>query len=472
MWERSKVSELSPGISPESHSFTYTYPPPYVALDRSSRGGFDIAEAAVWPDFSMYVHFPFCRMNCNFCSLHRQTAQNEDMVSSYLQALSQELRLFGDTGCVPPLRALYLGGGTPTMLSADELNQLLDGIAAALRLPYSTDVEVTIECAPEQGRDVHGWAAFFRTLTSRRQLPVTRASVGVEAWNDAVLSRMGRTAATVSAIQALVAAVNQEVATYNVDFLVGYPRGPEGPREEGRDIVSAVSALRAQGMRVPSVSIYQLWGVENIPISRTALHTLPPADDLLQELWTVQSALYDLGYIPGYGTAFVRGAEDLHRWTRHRYESFRHLGFGSGSYSFLPDGLVQRERDVARYRALLAQRSPHWGEVDRALNLVTRLSAVELEMRRIICGLRSGTPVPPPTATSAAELEELASKLNRLTDLGVLERRSEGLALSADSLLLTNAVSSYLHPGAMPRKPPAAWRAAPVSRRRGAHTSG
>lgn len=462
-----------PGISPESHSFTYTYPPPYVAWDRSSCGGFDIAETDAWQDFSMYVHFPFCRMNCNFCSLHRQTAHNESMVSGYLQSLRRELRLLGESRCVPPLQALYLGGGTPTMLSADELNELLDCIAAAAQIPSGADVEVTIECAPEAGRDAQGWYTLFRSLTSRRVLPVTRVSVGVEAWSDVVLARMGRTAATVSAVRALLGAIDESVATYNIDFLVGYPRGPEGPREEARDIVAAVRSLRDQKLRVPSVSIYQLWAVENIPISRASLHTLPPADDLLIELWTVQSALYDFGYMPGYGTAFVRGAEDLHRWTRHRYEAFRHLGFGSGSYSFLPDGLVQRERDLAGYRALLAQQSLDWGEVDRVLNLVTRLSAVDREMRRIICGLRSGTPVlPPPTTASDRELQELGSKLSRLEALEVLERRGEGLTLSADSLLLTNAVSSYLHPVTMPRKPPVARHAALVSRQRGARRSG
>lgn len=118
--------------------------------------GFDIAETDAWQDFSMYVHFPFCRMNCNFCSLHRQTAHNESMVSGYLQSLRRELRLLGESRCVPPLQALYLGGGTPTMLSADELNELLDCIAAAAQIPSGADVEVTIECAPEAGRDAQG----------------------------------------------------------------------------------------------------------------------------------------------------------------------------------------------------------------------------------------------------------------------------------------------------------------------------
>jgi len=401
----------------------------------------------------MYLHIPFCRINCNFCSLHRSLLRDDGELESYLSALLRELGEFGDhlgTLRSPRMSALYIGGGTPSVLRVEQLNRLLDRVAAFA--PRGVPVEATIECAPDAGRDAAYWASFLGALATRTRLPITRISVGVQAWRDHVLRRMGR-GSTKQAVIELLRAADGLLPSYNVDFILGYPREECTVAGQAVEILEAVHDLRELGFSLPSVSVYQLWDVEEIPVLRRRQHEMPSADAVIEALWTIQQGLYGMGYVPGAGTTFVRGEEHRHRWTVHRCREFRHLGFGSGSYSFLPGGFVQRGRDVDGYKRVLSAPHVSWTEIDDRLNTMFRLTAEDVEIRRIIVGLRSGAPVPlaETDAVESLRLGELRDKTRRLCRSGVLEERTGMIALSEDAFMLTNAVSAFLHPADVPR---------------------
>lgn len=132
----------------------------------------------------LYLHIPFCRKRCKFCYFRVYTDKNAHDVESYVSALSREIELvsrlpiMGDR----PFRFVYFGGGTPSFLSAKQLTSLVDRLRANINWDHAE--EVTFECEPG--------TLSQPKVNTLRELGVTRLSLGVENFSDAVLQENGR----------------------------------------------------------------------------------------------------------------------------------------------------------------------------------------------------------------------------------------------------------------------------------------
>ena len=126
---------------------------------------------------SAYVHIPFCTQICYYCDFSKVFIKNQP-VDSYLEHLLEEFRSYD----IQKLRTLYIGGGTPTALSAPQLEVLLDGLTKNLDL--SVLEELTIEANPGD-LDADKIAVL-------KQSPVNRVSLGVQTFDDKMLKKIGR----------------------------------------------------------------------------------------------------------------------------------------------------------------------------------------------------------------------------------------------------------------------------------------
>ena len=146
-----------------------------AALDRSPR-----------PDtpLGLYLHVPFCRKRCKFCYFRVYTDKNADEVETYLQALSREIDLYaGREGFGGrQFEFVYFGGGTPSFLSNAQLLRLIDRIND--KWTWDAAKEVTFECEPGTLKE--------SKLQTIKQIGVTRLSLGVEHFDDEILSNNGR----------------------------------------------------------------------------------------------------------------------------------------------------------------------------------------------------------------------------------------------------------------------------------------
>ncbi len=132
----------------------------------------------------LYLHIPFCRKRCKFCYFRVYTDKAAGDVERYVAALSREIELVSRLGVMGgrPFRFVYFGGGTPSFLSAKQLTSLVDRLRANIN--WDQAEEVTFECEPgtlSQGK-----------LATLKELGVTRLSLGVENFSDAVLEENGR----------------------------------------------------------------------------------------------------------------------------------------------------------------------------------------------------------------------------------------------------------------------------------------
>ena len=132
----------------------------------------------------LYLHIPFCRKRCKFCYFRVYTDKNSQDVEAYVAALSREIELVSRLPVMGgrPFRFVYFGGGTPSFLSGKQLTSLVDRLRANIN--WDKAEEVTFECEPG--------TLSQPKIQTLKELGITRLSLGVENFSDAVLEENGR----------------------------------------------------------------------------------------------------------------------------------------------------------------------------------------------------------------------------------------------------------------------------------------
>ena len=192
----------------------------------------------------LYIHIPFCKSRCLYCDFYSTTSL--DMRQRYVDAMCRELDLREKSG----VDTIYIGGGTPSQLSFEQLQQLLIYIYKVCDV--SPDAEVTMEVNPD---DVT--TSFAQVLP---QLPINRISMGAQTFNDSRLQFLRRrhTAAQVPlAVERLRQACIRNIS---VDLMYGFPN--ETLTEWDEDITSVLS------LQVEHLSAYALQYEEGTPLYR------------------------------------------------------------------------------------------------------------------------------------------------------------------------------------------------------------
>ncbi len=161
----------------------------------------------------LYLHIPFCRKRCKFCYFRVYTDKNASDVETYVSALSREIELVSRLEIMGgrPFRFVYFGGGTPSFLAAKQLTSLVDRLRANINWDHAE--EVTFECEPGTLSEPK-----IHTL---RELGVTRLSLGVENFGDAVLEENGRAHLSAEVYKAWEWIQAADFPNVNVDLISG-----------------------------------------------------------------------------------------------------------------------------------------------------------------------------------------------------------------------------------------------------------
>ncbi len=155
--------------------------------------------------FGVYVHIPFCASKCDYCAFATWT-DREHLVDSYLDALRTEILGAVDRG-LATADTVFVGGGTPTLVSGDALAEVLAAI------PVTDGAEITVECNPD---DVS-----LDLLRTYRDAGVNRVSLGVQSMSTHVLASLGRTHDQANVARAIQAIVDSGMPSFNLDLIYG-----------------------------------------------------------------------------------------------------------------------------------------------------------------------------------------------------------------------------------------------------------
>lgn len=283
----------------------------------------------------LYLHFPFCKKKCAYCDFTSYANCGEALVFSYLTALKREIRFAGERFPEARIDTVYLGGGTPSLMSAKDIAGVFGTLSASFQ--HYAPEEVSVEVNPESASD--------DVLSAFRDAGVNRVSMGVQSLSDDNLRSVGRVhdAATARAAAARIA---KKFDNFSLDIIVGLPYDtPQLVRDEVREV----------GGLAPHVSVYELTLEEGTPLAAAAEEGrvwLPDDDEIADYMETATDALAECGLERYEVSNFARrGFECRHNlgyWTREEY-----LGLGAGAHS-----LVKTARDGSPLAAEIRFASP------------------------------------------------------------------------------------------------------------------
>ncbi|MDX1456339.1 MAG: radical SAM family heme chaperone HemW, partial [Marinobacter sp.] len=189
---------------------------------------------------SLYVHVPWCVRKCPYCDFNSHALDADPPEADYLTAIVEDLRY--DLGLIQgrSIQTVFIGGGTPSLMSAAFYHQLFDALRQVV--PIAPDAEITLEANPgtvDQER-FHGF----------QQAGINRLSLGIQSFNRHQLKVLGRIHDDRAANQAIEAALNAGFDNFNLDLMHGLP--DQTPEEALADLESALS------WQPPHLSWYQL----------------------------------------------------------------------------------------------------------------------------------------------------------------------------------------------------------------------
>lgn len=363
----------------------------------------------------LYVHVPFCASRCRYCGFASGT--DRGLIGPYLEALGREaafrLPLFEG-----PFDTLHIGGGTPSVLSDDELAVLLDQVGEAARLePLS---EITLEANPDD-------------VTSSRaqrwhELGFHRVSLGVQSLDDARLDWLGRRHTARAALRAIVALREAGSENLGVDLIIGLPDQDE------RALEAEIAALRPFGLE--HVACYQLTAEPGTPIGESVRsgRVRLPDEDAQARLFEFADALltaegYDHYEVSNFGkTQGFRSRHNQKYWHHAPY-----LGLGPSAHSFWGRRRSWNVRTTADYLAALARP----GLPEEGFEV---LSADQLRLEAIALGLRTSDGIP----ALLIKPEIRAARVPRLQKTGLIMQRGDRLTPTLRGMLVADALAREL----------------------------
>lgn len=269
----------------------------------------------------LYVHVPFCVRKCPYCDFV-SAPYDGALAGQYMRALRQEIGMRADE-IDGPLEGVYVGGGTPTVLTADELERLfqtIDGVGG-----ISDGTEVTVEANPG--------TVDAEKFTALVPLGVNRLSIGVQSFDDSVLMALGRAHSADEARAAYIAAENAGYDNISLDLIFGVP---------GQTLESWRRTIRkAIDLGAAHLSAYELTLEEGTPLSRSVQggKTLMPGGELAGEMYELAEGLLTRA---GYGHYEVSNYALPGRECRHNMNYWRrgtYIGAGAAAHSF--DGRIR-----------------------------------------------------------------------------------------------------------------------------------
>ena len=377
----------------------------------------------IFPPLGLYIHVPFCRQRCHFCAFYVEI-HREGRTEDFVQSLTQEIRLSAQEYVAThrPIRSVYFGGGTPTVLATSQLLAILSELHMHFHL--ASDCEITVEAHPSMISQ--------QDLAQLLQAGITRMSFGAQSMEDGDLTRIGRPGAVHQTITAVAQARAAGFTNINLDVMYGLP----GQTLDGwrRTLAYCLS------LEPTHLSCYALTVEEETRLaSKVQLGQAPAPDEGLQIEMdnTAQQILDNAGYdryeVSNYAKPGYACRHNLLYWTNGEY-----LGLGPSAQSYLGEMRFGNLADLAAYnRALAESRFPTEARI--------RLSEKEQLRDAVIFGLRLIRGIPTDHLHQHATNYGLEAVTSRLFDERLIEKEGAYSRLSGRGRLFADTIAGQLY---------------------------
>ena len=337
------------------------------------------------PPLGLYVHLPWCVQKCPYCDFNSHALKGTLPEREYLNALLRDADTEAEAASGRPIETVFIGGGTPSLFSAEAIQNLLDGLGQ--RLHMAADAEITLEANPG--------TVEAQRFAGYRAAGVNRISMGVQSLNDAHLRRLGRIHGGAEAVAAIHSARAAGFERINVDLMHGLP--DQSPAQALEDVE------RILDLGIRHLSHYQLTLEPGTPF-----HNRPPAlpdEDALADIEAACAERIREHGLHRYEVSAwaVPGEECRHNLNYWAFGDY--LAIGAGAHGKLTD----RQGGIRRYSRLRFPRQYQAvAGTPQGLAECRRVEATERVLEYLMNALRltEGTPMDQALARTGLRRED------------------------------------------------------------------
>ena len=366
---------------------------------------------------SVYIHIPFCATKCYYCAFNTYTFHKEQ-AKAYLTALRTEMELYASE--TDPLQTVFIGGGTPSILSANALTQLFTDIHQHFQI--TSDTEITVECNPGTVDN--------EKLHVMKDNGVNRLSFGLQAMQDETLKQLGRIHTLAEFLESYRLAREGGFENINIDLIFALP---DQTMEMWHHTLNEVIALEPD-----HISAYNLVMEETTPFyewwQAGELH-LPSEDteaDMFQyTIETLTAHGYEHYEICNFARPKRAAKHNLVYWDNQPC-----IGLGTGAWGYVNGTRYSNIRGIAPYIAELSQRNKPIADTEHLTGHAEKAETLMLALRK-----REGISLNVYQNRFGEDIEvAFGHTLKKWLDLKLLERTTTHLRLTPRGLFLANEV--------------------------------
>jgi len=273
------------------------------------------------PPLSLYIHVPWCVRKCPYCDFNSHKSPDKLPEDTYIDAIIRDLEQEIPSVWGRTVQSIFIGGGTPSLFSAEAYDRLFSSIRALI--PLSPHAEITLEANP----------GTFEAQRSAdyRDLGINRLSIGIQSFNDQSLAALGRIHDSKQAIKAVETAHKVGFDNFNLDLMFGLPHQTE--KTARIDVTTAIA------LEPSHISYYQLT-LEPNTLFYQHPPTLPDEDPIIDWQIANQQRLAEAGYrqyeVSAYARKNKQSQHNLNYWHFGDY-----LGIGAGAHGKITDAAKQ-----------------------------------------------------------------------------------------------------------------------------------
>ena len=290
------------------------------------------------PDtLSVYLHIPFCGVKCSYCAFNTYTSLDH-LIAPFVDALVEEIRCVGQGAHGYLVHTVFLGGGTPSLLSSEQIRAILEALHTHFRL--SATAEVTMEANPvDLSRDY---------CAAVKAVGINRMSIGMQSANEAELRLFDRRHDNDAVIRAVQSARHGGIRNLNLDLIYG---APHQTMESWQATLRQTLVLQPEHVSLYALSLEAGTAMRSW-VERGKLPT--PDDDLAADMYDLATEMLGAeGYVQYEISNWCKpGRECLHNlqyWYNHDY-----VGLGPGAHGFAAGVRYHVLRSPVRYIELMS----------------------------------------------------------------------------------------------------------------------
>ncbi|NMM61956.1 oxygen-independent coproporphyrinogen III oxidase [Clostridium sp. P21] len=365
-------------------------------------------------EIALYIHIPFCKQKCLYCDFP-SFASKENLMIDYSRALAKDIEYYSER----TIKTIFIGGGTPTYLSLEAW----DNISKAInKLNKAHDLEFTVEGNPGTFTE--------EKLKFLKEMGVNRLSIGLQAWQNNILKKLGRIHTADDFVKSYKMARNVGFKNINVDLMFGLP---DQSKENWKETLDKVIGLNPE-----HISCYSLIIEEGTPFNSMyeKEKLILPEEELERKMYNygikfLKSRGYEQYEISNFSKPGKECRHNLIYWNLEEY-----VGCGSGAHSYIDDLRYRKNENIEEYIKTV--------EENNNLKLDEHINSIEDNMEEFMfMGLRkiSGISIMEFKRRFGEDIFNVyGGIIKKYTDNGIIIHKDDNLFLSERGIEVSNSV--------------------------------